>query len=201
MSARIKYTVAIVAALLLALMTVLATQAFANYSTKGTPHSSYADRPPTVTLKKGPTLLETATWGTGYSWNFYRGSLGYPWQQSGFYNDSQYVWPHRMPLVRKGDHLTVRVWKPEKPAKFRMVAYSKVTMDDKEFRPIGGTESKLHRSDFAAIRRGGKVRGWKTTFTVPTPHRSYWVVTEAKWNRYGKTSWGEAEYLLRFKAR
>jgi hypothetical protein len=107
--------------------------------------------------------------------------------------DTVYNFPRRAVLLGVGSKLHLRINKPQRPERVRIVAYK--DFDRNKARPIG----EGHRLDttLGRVEREGKTVAWDVYFGVNRPDRHYYLDTWIVWERVPGTrvSYG---YLSRF---
>lgn len=78
--------------------------------------------------------------------------------------------------VAAGSELSARIFKPQRPDSFEVVAYPKA---DKEGLPAG--RARLLPVALERVVRDGRTVGWDAVFTVDRPDKNYYLATEGHW--------------------
>jgi hypothetical protein len=138
---------------------------------------SYHQSPPNEVLMKGPTVLQKERMGSS-CWNYYNSKEeGGGW--ASLCADTGYTFPRRAVLLEVGSRPHLRINKPQRPERVRIVAYK--DFDRNKARPIG----EGHRLDITLrrVEREGETVAWDVYLGVNRPDHHYYLDTWIVWER------------------
>lgn len=126
---------------------------------------------------KGPTVLQKERMGSS-CWNYYNSEEeGGGW--ASLCADTGYTFPRHAALLGARSRLHLRINKPQRPERVRIVAYK--DFDRNKARPI----REGHRLDttLRRVEREGETVAWDVYFGVNRPDHHYYLDTWIVWER------------------
>lgn len=128
-------------------------------------------RIPGTVLKKGAKELQAGLLVNESSWDRSAGD--------GLCENRSVIYRTRFPETDKvaaGSTLRVRISKAQRPDSFGIAAYRAV---DEDGNPSG--EARLLKRSLERVVRDGKTVAWDAVFSVKSPARDYYLVSEGHW--------------------
>jgi hypothetical protein len=178
-------------ALVLSLAVVLATFAVGAATVQA---GSFDNRPPKAVLMKGENVLRKGALGS-YCWNWYLGDG----RGRGECADGAFLSYPSPERVKAGSQLHIRLKKPQKPDKFKVIAYK--GFDREKLRLVG--PKRRIETTLKPVKRDGKTVGWDAYFRVNKPDRHYYLDTYGNWYQDPDTqfSYGDGTWAFHVKTR